>query len=363
MSRDLTGQRIAVLDGWRGISIAMVIVGHFLNFRLTSGSQEPVGIPGALAQLGVEVFFFISGFIITRIALRERETHNFSVRNFYLRRIFRIIPPFLVFVFAIAAAAAFGQIVQPGRGILFGAAFLCNTGVSCGWFMGHTWSLAVEEQFYLFFPLLFALLGPRIAVAAIVLILTSFALVVMRRILPGSASVDYGADFLAPFVFICCGCIAAYSEQRLKRVSAARIAGLLSGASMALILVLVIAPDLGLARGSPGSRALAMLDHIALPAAVSWLVASSVLRQTLWTTVLSSPILLWAGSISYSLYLWQQLFMAPVSLYSNRLLLVWPLMFVVAWCSYRFIERPFIRLGREFLIRRAPGTTSIVQQP
>lgn len=269
MSADVAGSRIAVLDGWRGISIGMVIAGHFWNFRLTSGSQEPAGIAGALAQLGVEVFFFISGFIITRIALKERESNGFSVRNFYLRRIFRIVPPFFAFALAVAVATAFGQIVQPARGIAFGAAFLCNTGVPCGWFMGHTWSLAVEEQFYLFFPLLFALLGPRIALAAAVLIVSTIALLLIRRLFPGSANIAYWADFFLPFVFICCGCIAAYAEQHVKRLSARHSAGLFSIASMVVILALLIAPDLNLQLGGLGSlfgfqpRRIACCNHMA----------------------------------------------------------------------------------------------------
>src|ERR1035438_1550128 len=92
--------RIPQLDGWRGVSIVLVITGHLLNIRYSSYTSSGAEFPvvGHLATWGVDIFFVISGFIITKLALAEKRlSGHFSVRGFYIRRCFRIIPPFFLY--------------------------------------------------------------------------------------------------------------------------------------------------------------------------------------------------------------------------------------------------------------------------
>src|SRR5579863_1540000 len=88
--------RIQALDGWRGISILLVLVGHLLEFRYGTGSSDDLGyrLADAFSTSGVCLFFTISGFIIMSLAVKERESaRGFSARAFYVRRFFRIVPP------------------------------------------------------------------------------------------------------------------------------------------------------------------------------------------------------------------------------------------------------------------------------
>jgi peptidoglycan/LPS O-acetylase OafA/YrhL len=167
---DGVARRITVLDGWRGVSILLVIYGHFATERYWNHSPINLNyrIADALSTFGVCIFFVISGLIITKLALREQDASGqFSVGNCYKRRFFRIVPPYFLYLSCILLLTAWGVIAQHYAGILWAAAFLCDLPqAECGWFGGHSWSLAYEEQFYLLFPLLFVCLGRRMRVWA-----------------------------------------------------------------------------------------------------------------------------------------------------------------------------------------------------
>ncbi len=146
---------IPSLDGLRAVAIGIVFFAHAGLSRF---------LPG---QFGVTIFFFLSGYLITTLLRIEFErTGSISIRDFYLRRVLRILPPFYL-VFAVATLLTVsGPLSGPplsGGGILAQAFYLTNYWVIArGWWTGHApgtwifWSLAVEEHFYLFFPVLYA---------------------------------------------------------------------------------------------------------------------------------------------------------------------------------------------------------------
>src|SRR5687767_4093454 len=115
-----------------------------------------------MGKLGVSVFFVISGFLITRLLIEERRLHGkISLRGFFRRRVFRIIPAYFVFLAAMVVAWKLGRIDLSWPQVGAAAAFVWNYAGLPGWTLAHTWSLAIEEQFYLFWPLVLALVGPR----------------------------------------------------------------------------------------------------------------------------------------------------------------------------------------------------------
>src|SRR5262249_13186535 len=115
---------------------------------------------GDVANLGVRTFFVISGYLITTLMLQERErTGRISLRHFYLRRTFRIFPPFYAFLAVLIGLPAAHLIHVSGRSLLMSATYTINFRADREWWIGHLWSLSVEEQFYLTWPTIMVLLG------------------------------------------------------------------------------------------------------------------------------------------------------------------------------------------------------------
>ena len=144
---------IAGLDGLRALSVLCVVYGHLLwvpsfPFKGLVRVLNPAG-------LGVNVFFVISGFLITTILLKEKDaTGRVSLRRFYLRRSLRIFPAYYVFLICVFALAFAGVIALERSDYLYTLSYTFNLkGHQATWWVGHTWSLAVEEQFYLLWPL------------------------------------------------------------------------------------------------------------------------------------------------------------------------------------------------------------------
>lgn len=156
--------RLAYIDGWRVLAIMLVFLDHLGANREIGAFYEasPIGFISQYGETGVFIFFFISGYVVSRACLAEVESSGaFSAPAFYARRFFRIVPPLMLYLAFCLALGAPGFIDFSPENFLSAALYLCNTtapGVSCNWYVGHTWSLAFEEQFYWLFPVAFAYL-------------------------------------------------------------------------------------------------------------------------------------------------------------------------------------------------------------
>jgi peptidoglycan/LPS O-acetylase OafA/YrhL len=167
--------RIPELDGVRGIAISMVLIAHFFQIVCLPGSPLSYAlVPFRLSWSGVDLFFVLSGFLIGGILLDAREASNYF-RVFYIRRFFRIVPIYSILLASVGFTIYLSKkgVISEFREIFVGplpwiyfVTFLQNIGMSIhnvwGTFpLGVTWSLAVEEQFYLTLPLLIRLLSRR----------------------------------------------------------------------------------------------------------------------------------------------------------------------------------------------------------
>src|SRR3569833_2940991 len=142
------GMRIPSRDGFRATSILLVIASH-----LTLEHPVPLLWREQNGKLGVRVFFVISGFLITSLLLKERQkTGSISLSGCYLRRLFRIAPAYYVFLAAILLLIPTGWVAAHYANVGFAAIYLNDYSYEGGT-VGHTWSLAVEELFYLLWPL------------------------------------------------------------------------------------------------------------------------------------------------------------------------------------------------------------------
>lgn len=158
--------RLKELDGWRAISVLLVIVHHFGFYHAGLLLRFPSAVTTILhfcGLLGVRTFFVISGFVICRLLISEEKRYgSVSLKGFYYRRIFRILPPFFLYLAAISLLLTLRLVHENWKSILGAGLFLFDTSLtSHSWFVGHTWSLAAEEQFYLIFPITWILAPKR----------------------------------------------------------------------------------------------------------------------------------------------------------------------------------------------------------
>ena len=333
----------ADIDGLRAIAVLSVVGFHAF----------PGWVKGGF--IGVDIFFVISGFLISSIILANLDAGSFSFIDFYSRRIRRIFPALLLVLsacFAFAWYALFaGEFEQLGKHIAAGASFLSNYAfwAESGYFdksaesktLLHLWSLGIEEQFYIIWPLLLwiswkARFNPILIIA--VLGASSFLFNLFE------VNNDVVAAFYSPqtrFWELLVGAALAYATLYKVKffVSDLRMTkNFLSLAGMSLI----IAGFLLIQKETPFPGWWAILPT----AGVALIIASG--PETWLSRRISTRIMVWFGKISYPLYLWHWPFLSFIFIvYAEyhpsvqlRLAAV-ALAVACAWLTYRLVEKPF----------------------
>jgi peptidoglycan/LPS O-acetylase OafA/YrhL len=345
---------IATLDGWRGIAIFCVLFCHSLHFygpyELVAPPLRPLNyVLARLGTFGVSLFFAISGYLICTLLLVEREkSGSISLRSFYIRRAFRILPPAFTFLIGLALLSAFG-LIRLHYGELASAAFLySNYWPDKSWFTTHFWSLSLEEHFYLIWPSLLAFLGNTRATICAAIVVCAMAIV--RPLILAKVSLDDVPRLmekthmrLDSFMVACLVAILLrHPPLRQRFISVFRTPVWFSLAAL-LTVIVVTADKLGRH----------FIDARSIQAALlAIMVAATTLRPTdMIGRILELRPLKFVGRISYSIYLWQQLILQPVSTPNLALNLLHMLIKVaivigLAMLSYTFVEQPLIRLGR-----------------
>ena len=311
----------------------------------------PEAMPGGF--IGVDIFFVISGFLITGIIVRELDQRHFGLLAFYARRIRRIFPALIVVLGATLVLGWLSMLPQAyaqlSGDVFASAAFVSNIALwlQSGYFdiesgkkpLLHLWSLGIEEQFYLFWPLILMLvvrLRLSLLAVASVIGIASFALNVAL------IGPDPVATFYLPFTRaweLLAGAALACSWSQLRHTPAASNLRAAAG----IVLIAITAGVLDSKSAFPGWWAL-------LPVAGAALMLSAPMA---WgcRRLLASTAMVRIGLISYPLYLWHWPLLvffgiikfAPLTLLERALIV--GLSFVLAWLTYRLIEIPF-RFGR-----------------
>lgn len=342
----LAGSHLPALDGLRMVAVLTVILNH-------------VGYDVVPADLGVSIFFVLSGFLITWLLLKEQaRTGAVSLKTFYLRRLFRLLPAYYVFL-AIVLTNYFGRshgAVQPRTDIilpslLYYANYFNAFNDHPPTPISHTWSLAIEEQFYLFWPLAFSFFIGRSRSAVVRFLSISIVLVVAWRsflfcvVHVGTAYV-YNA-FDTRFDNLAVGCFAAMLTQSPGVLA---LAEKISRRSVypAITIALML-----------GSRAMPEAYHYSLGFTVeATLIAIAILQimqlaaRPAWRW-LSHPVAAYVGSISYPMYLYHGICASlSLRLFPDRVLPRFPLVvglaIVLGTISFYLVEKPFLRLRRRF---------------
>ena len=324
------------IDGLRAIAISSVIAYHFGVSQLSGGF------------LGVDIFFVISGYLISSIILREMQQGDFSFRKFYLRRIRRIFPA-LFCMMLISWPLAY-QLLLPeqfeefSKSLIYVTLFVSNLffAARTGYFdtaielkpLIHTWSLAVEEQYYLFFPLLLIFLARKsqrwLIILSMLAILSGFAFSIWQPL--GKTFGFFSVSTrIWEFFF---GFLASLLVLQGKAPRAA----FLDYLGLSLIVFAFIYSDESFLH--PG--------WITIPPVLGcWLLIINQNGNSLVFNLLVCKPVRIIGLMSYSLYLWHQPLLAfyryhqLVNVNSRYLGVLFLLLIVVSWLSWQFIETPF----------------------
>jgi peptidoglycan/LPS O-acetylase OafA/YrhL len=328
-------QRIPSLDGLRAISITLVVFSHLVKWKHVS-----LDLVGSYGALGVHVFFVLSGYLITDLLLREYDrSSTISLRQFYIRRAFRIFPAAFVFLGLVVVLYWHQMRWYHVAAAVF---YVANMDLTRPWIFGHLWSLSIEEQFYLLWP--FAVkkwYRHRTVILVSVFLFTPvfrtalYAFKVHNGLV---GSLPTQADQLA------IGCLLAIFAQRLPKIS--------GYAAIVMLLAVIFIPWFP---ASSPARSLVMLFvarpllHVSIAGLVLHVIQVPY-RALNWTPVA------WLGKISYSVYLWQELFCSNPAFHLGYVLVLPTL--AAACLSYYLVEQPMLRL-RERMARNRPRAGSL----
>jgi peptidoglycan/LPS O-acetylase OafA/YrhL len=330
---------LPTLDGWRAFAVLAVIFCHFA-YSVTVHEKLPHWVFSVMdggGEKGVQLFFAISGFLITSRLIEEWNCFGrISLKRFYVRRVCRILPPAMTYLLIIALLGVAGILPFQWKYWLSAVCFFRNYMPTGGTpFDMHYWTLSIEEQFYLIWPALLVLSGlyrARYTASIIILALWIWRWIAFHHI--WGATIGQGGWLRSEICFdgLLAGCLLAFALDSpiLKKW----LAKYLSVWVVVAILVIIFAMG---GTYTPSGRT---IQSTLMPL----LIIATILNPHTWLgRLLEVPVIRWVGRLSYSLYIWQQLFTL------QRMLPWYPLQFValfgVAALSFYGLEKPFMKWG------------------
>lgn len=360
-------KKISELTGLRCLAVMMVVIGH-------AAQTAPGGYSGWLLPLkifaayqGVVIFFVLSGYLITGILKDECEASGrINLPQFYARRALRIWPASYTFILAIALLTVAGAINVAWQQFLFAALHVWNYFGPFGLreihashpdgalYFSHFWSLALEEQFYWVWPPILILILRRKTDWLLPALILLVPLVRMATYVLVPSLRDYLGMMLPTGVdAILIGCYARLKQEKIKALfdSSSKTPALLTAGALVLFLVI---PPIAIRFGGYWAFTYGRTIEAAMAAI---LVVALVHLKDFWLSrVLRTRAFVFIGTISFSLYLWQQLFLFNIG---TPFALAFPLNIIqslaAACLNYWLIEKPFL-LIKERRSKRVPTT-------
>jgi peptidoglycan/LPS O-acetylase OafA/YrhL len=355
--------RIPSLDGWRALAIILVLGDHAVY--ATGFPQEGWDWIGKIfhGDLGVRIFFVLSGFLISLLLLREvARTGCLSLKDFYLRRIFRIFPVYFTYLGVIAVFVIVGLYAESTSSWVGSLTFTRNMVGQGESATVHLWSLAVEEQFYLAWPVAFAALKlwKRPTVYLGLLLIPMIICPVLRangvadpggnllnRVF-GARSIVMYADSLAV------GCFGAWMIWKTPDTNVGGWRRHHTGLLFGCIALIIAGRVIQLSVGEEWVR----LSNALVPSIQAWAILVclwlSASRDAPIYRFLNSQPMVTMGMLSYSIYIWHFLFLghfvgAGMEFWPTHDWRVWIFpSLAVAAASYYFLEMPILRWRRSF---------------
>jgi peptidoglycan/LPS O-acetylase OafA/YrhL len=334
--------RIQSLDGLRAISIMIVMLAHFNHFWHLKVLDYLVNA----GIVGVYVFFVISGFLITTLLVKEKNKINsVNLKKFYIRRVLRIVPLSMIYILTIIAISLLLSNPSIKQNYWIPALYLSNIsglGVVSYVFI-HYWSLSAEEQYYILVPSLFKLNIKKFKIVLILIFMSTFFLRLLSAQFNDIIILSILADVTRNLDGLIIGSYLAiiYSEDKISIKYLLRYKHLINFTGFALILFLNHETNI------------IFLKIFANHSFYSFIIAILIITNIqpahdYFYKFLNHKWVVKIGAISYSIYIWQQLFSSgiiPLPSYVNFVLV-----FIIAWLSYHFLEMPFLNIKKKFKI-------------
>lgn len=322
----------------------IVILRHLLSqqYLNTNFKYVPILFDG---QFGVNIFFIISGFLITTLLLKEQEqTGVVSIKKFYLRRVIRIFPAYFFLIFIYAILQYFNIIEISKSSWLTTLTFTKFLNGGSDWYTWHTWSLSVEEWFYLLWPISFIHCKNN----KIIILWWIIILIPIIRFL-SAANLIHTISNLSIFTradAIATGCLFAIYKIDIEKILFKKhkylmFFILLSGLFINAILspyvfgktLTVLSVALGGTHGTIANFIICIILIYSIQPKGGW-----------WYKLLNTKIVIYIGKLSYSLYLWQQLFIHNTTKWYNNFPINLLFIVIFSTLSYYLIEKQFLKL-------------------
>ena len=337
---------IPAFDGIRAIAILLVLFSHSVIYHQFN-SLRNIGLN--LGYTGVSIFFVLSGYLITRLLIQEEEKNGkISLKFFYIRRAFRLLPAlwlYLLVVFVLWTAGLLPN--HPWHSFLSSLLYIRNL-IGSGHETDHIWSLSLEQQFYFLWPIVILILpnknNRRFLIAlGVILFVLFWRYYALSHNLASYGNVYVRTDFRIDSPLI------GSSIALLEKIQPKHWARINTNSSISDTFLLF------------STILLSCWIALQLKLGTFWWIDSTVISliagiliitqlsncDSLGRKFLTLPPLLFIGKISYGIYLWQALFLGDMSSplgfmrkYPINLILI----FVAAWLSYSIVERPFLHI-------------------
>jgi peptidoglycan/LPS O-acetylase OafA/YrhL len=363
--------RIRGFDGIRCLAVAAVVAAHLELLKSIEGTRVSPLLDGGT---GVSAFFVLSGFLITMLMIRETDiAGSISISSFYGRRILRIVPLYALFLAAVLVVVALRQPVADFKTLLAASTYTYNF-VPRSWFsvvLNHTWSLAVEEHFYLLWPFVFLFLYPRsprllVGLCAALFVCSYLFFVEIDSYWRWRTQFSFDRWTMVAGSNILAGCVMALLIMGGRR---SLVATEIIKSRVSLVIGVCLFANTIIVAKLP-SHLDGYIRAIGITLIVGWLFLN---QTSTLARVLEFRPLRFLGLISYGIYIWQGFFIGSEPQRSANQ--AWPpplwlgllMVLVVSPVSYYLFERPIMRMGRRILrehaARRQRPAVADVAQP
>jgi peptidoglycan/LPS O-acetylase OafA/YrhL len=345
-------QQYPSLNGLRAVSILLILI-HHLSYQngiledvLKITWLQPISLLLQDGQFGVNVFFVISGFLITYVMSQEEQINGkMGVKNFYFRRMLRIFPAYYFLLFVYFILQLFQVIHLENESWITALTYTKSFNWQLDWYTSHAWSLSIEEQFYIFWPLVF-IIGPTFRKYIGFFLLGTVPLLRVYLYFHPSDYLDDLTIFLRVDA-LATGCmIALYKEELIRFFTPYWKIGFYFSLCIVFFIrffdfpiikekidISFLTIPFGFNRGTFANLAIGFI-----------LLYSVFGPKKSWFRFLNSRVINLIGILSYSLYLWQQIFIMESTNWIQQFPQNLVFIFGMTLFSYYLIEKPFLKI-------------------